>query len=168
MKNFLENNENFAYRDNLSGHFTGSAWVVSPDFSEALLIHHVKLDKWMQPGGHLEHGDTSFLDGAQREAREEMGIDGFRVVSDEIFDVDIHTIPEKNHEPEHEHYDVRYILSLDNNDISKIDTIEIHGAKWIKIEDLLAMDISDSIRRMAEKTQNLAREYQIKNTISSL
>ena len=33
----------------LSGHVTGSAWVVSPDRSKALLLHHKKLNRWLQP-----------------------------------------------------------------------------------------------------------------------
>lgn len=157
MKNFLEKHENFAYRTNLVGHFTGSAWVVNHDFTEALLIHHVKLNKWLQPGGHFEMEDTSFLDGAMREAREEIGIEGFRPVSNEIFDIDIHKIPEKNSEPEHEHLDVRYILTIDNMDTSQIDAAEVHGAKWIPIDELLSENIEESIRRMAEKTKKLQK-----------
>ena len=52
------------------------------------------------------------------------------------------------------------MLSLDNTDTSQIDTIEVHGAKWIKIDDLLQMDINDSIKRMAEKTQKLATNFK--------
>src|SRR5690606_7888674 len=33
------------------GHVTGSAWVVSPDRRRCLLVHHAKLDRWLQPGG---------------------------------------------------------------------------------------------------------------------
>lgn len=157
MKNFLENNDNFAYRTNHIGHFTGSAWIVNSDFTKTLLIHHAKLNKWLQPGGHLEKEDTSFLDGAMREAREEIGIDEFKPVSTEIFDIDIHTIPEKNEEPAHEHLDVRYLLTLDNTDVSKIDTIEVHGAQWVYIDDLLWLDTESSIRRMAEKTKKLQK-----------
>lgn len=155
MKNFLKENENFAYRSNLSGHFTGSAWIVNENFDKALLIHHVKLDKWMQPGGHIELGDNSFLAASLREAKEETGISDFHVISENIFDIDIHLIPEKNHEKEHFHYDVRYFLQAKNNNIT-IDTAEVHNAKWIAIDDLLNENTEESIRRMAEKTKNFA------------
>ena len=33
------------------GHITGSAWVLSHDRTKCLLLHHRKLDRWLQPGG---------------------------------------------------------------------------------------------------------------------
>jgi hypothetical protein len=36
------------------GHITGSAWVLSPDRQKVLLVHHAKLDRWLQPGGHSD------------------------------------------------------------------------------------------------------------------
>jgi len=34
------------------GHLTGSAVVVSARGDEVLLLHHRKLDRWLQPGCH--------------------------------------------------------------------------------------------------------------------
>ncbi len=128
---------------------------MNEDFSKVLLIHHVKLDKWMQPGGHIELGDSSFLEASIREAKEETGLQDLSVVSQNIFDIDIHAIPAKNHEKEHFHYDVRYFLQAKNNNIT-IDTAEVHNAKWIAIDDLLNENTEESIRRMTEKTKNFA------------
>ena len=166
MKSFLDTHDVFAHRSNLAGHFTGSAWVINPDATHALLIHHVKLDRWFQPGGHTEYGDASFRDASLREAREEIGVDGFKLVSDTIFDIDVHPIPEKGMEPAHKHYDVRYLLTLDNMDVSKIDTIEVHGARWIAIDELLQdKSISQSIRRMAEKTRQYRLSHVVKKSV---
>ena len=38
-------------KDNYDGHFTGSAWIVSPDKEEILMTHHKKLGMWLQLGG---------------------------------------------------------------------------------------------------------------------
>jgi tmRNA-binding protein len=38
-------------RTHLPGHFTASAWVVSPDRERVLLLHHRKLDRWLNRGG---------------------------------------------------------------------------------------------------------------------
>src|SRR5437762_10909961 len=44
------------------GHFTASAFVLSPDYDEVLLIFHKKLGRWLQPGGHVDAGDASPMD----------------------------------------------------------------------------------------------------------
>ncbi len=49
------------------GHFTASAFVVSVDGDSILLIHHAKLGRWLQPGGHIEVDDAS-IEGATRRA----------------------------------------------------------------------------------------------------
>ena len=41
-------------------HITGSAWVVSPDCEQVLLMHHRKLNQWFQPGGHAD-GEPDIL-----------------------------------------------------------------------------------------------------------
>jgi 8-oxo-dGTP pyrophosphatase MutT (NUDIX family) len=55
------------------GHVTGSAWIVSPDRQKVVLLHHFKLDRWLQPGGHAD-GDPDILGVALREAEEETGL----------------------------------------------------------------------------------------------
>ncbi|CAM5250011.1 NUDIX hydrolase OS=Rhodanobacter lindaniclasticus OX=75310 GN=B1991_17415 PE=4 SV=1 [Rhodanobacter lindaniclasticus] len=95
-------------RRNRIGHFTGSALLVSSDGERVLLMHHRKLDRWLQPGGHAD-GDTDLPRVALREAHEETGIDGLRVEGG-IFDLDRHAIPARGDEPQHWHYDVRYVV----------------------------------------------------------
>jgi 8-oxo-dGTP pyrophosphatase MutT (NUDIX family) len=94
-------------RTHLPGHITGSAWIVDPSNTQALLVHHAKLNKWVQPGGHAD-GDENILQVALREAEEETGLKKLRVVNDTPFDVDIHLIPKRADFPEHFHFDIRY------------------------------------------------------------
>ena len=56
------------------GHFTASGFVVSPDGSSLLLIHHRRLDRWLQPGGHIDPEDASPIAAAAREVTEETGV----------------------------------------------------------------------------------------------
>ena len=49
-------------RARLDGHFTGSAWVVSTDGQRVLLMHHRKLGRWLQLGGHAD-GDADLAQG---------------------------------------------------------------------------------------------------------
>src|SRR3546814_2817239 len=84
-----------------------SSDVCSSDL-RVLLTHHRKLDRWLQLGGHAD-GDRDLARSALREAEEESGLSGLRVVPG-IFDLDRHMIPEHKGVPAHWHYDVRYVV----------------------------------------------------------
>jgi 8-oxo-dGTP pyrophosphatase MutT (NUDIX family) len=67
-------------RDCPDGHLTASTLVVDADHRRALLTLHGKEGRWLQLGGHCEPGDTTLADAAAREAREESGIEGLRLL----------------------------------------------------------------------------------------
>src|SRR4029453_15241807 len=77
------------------GHLTGSAITVSADGAHVLLLHHRKLDRWLQPGGHGDPGETTGEEGALREALEESGIEGLTLHprAPRPLDGDVHDIP---------------------------------------------------------------------------
>ena len=77
-----------------------------------LLLHHRKLDRWLQPGGHAEPGEADGEEVALREAREETGIAALRLHPDapRPLDVDVHAIPARGSEPAHLHLDLRYVV----------------------------------------------------------
>lgn len=136
-------------RAHLAGHFTGSAWVVSRDGEKALLLHHAKLDRWLQPGGHAD-GEVDLGRVALREAEEETGLPGLRVEAD-IFDLDRHTIPARGAEPEHWHWDVRYVVRCSGGETPRINS-ESRAFAWRRIDDLAGDGSLDpSIRRMAAR-----------------
>lgn len=60
-------------RETMPGHVTTSAFVLSPDHTQILLIDHVVIGRWLQPGGHYEPA-ASFHESALREAVEETGV----------------------------------------------------------------------------------------------
>lgn len=135
-------------RTHLPGHITGSAWIVNHDQTKTLLVHHAKLNKWVQPGGHAD-GDENILAVAQREAEEETGLLNF-IVEDSIFDIDIHTIPARKDFPEHQHYDIRFLFHA-NEQESIVISEESHDVKWIPMDQLKNFTNERSVLRMSEK-----------------
>lgn len=131
------------------GHITGSAWVVNGDGSEILLTHHRKLDRWLQLGGHTD-GEADVLSVAMKEAEEESGLTDFSQVGTGIFDIDIHPIPERKGEPEHLHYDVRYVLRANGcTDYTVSD--ESHDLRWVKPDEVQTLTTETSMMRMVAK-----------------
>ena len=134
MLEFFNKDKNCFQKDNQKGHFTGSAWVVSPDRSQVLMTNHKKLNMWLQLGGHAD-GTEDLISVAIREAKEESGFNEFVLLSDRIFDLEIHEVPAIADEPVHYHYDVRFLLEADpkNNTIvvsdeSPTDHVQIEQA----------------------------------------
>jgi len=109
VRRFVTEDPRWWDRENTRGHVTASAWVIDPDDRSILLVHHRKLDRWLQPGGHLED-EQSIHAAAEREAREETGLTDLRWRTTNIFDLDIHTIPERQGFPAHQHFDVRSLF----------------------------------------------------------
>ncbi|MFQ5469202.1 MAG: NUDIX hydrolase [Gammaproteobacteria bacterium] len=124
--------------------------MTNVNYTHALLIHHKKLDRWLQPGGHVEN-DTNILETALREAKEETGINDFQIPLENIFDIDIHTIPAIKKEREHYHYDVRFLLVADEYSPITISH-ESNDLKWFSLAEISAMNEGPSIQRMVDKT----------------
>ena len=91
-------------------HVTGSAIVVS---ARGVVLHlHKRMNLWLQPGGHIEPGETPW-DAARREAEEETGLTvefappagGGPGTPPALAHVDVHAGPRG-----HTHLDLRYIL----------------------------------------------------------
>nr|WP_293836098.1 NUDIX hydrolase [uncultured Arsenicibacter sp.] len=149
---FVEQQPDCFERSLLIGHVTGSAWIVSPDRSQAVLIHHRKLDRWFQPGGHCD-GDPDVAAVAMKEAEEETGLRSIRLVSPDIFDIDVHPIPAKGEIPAHLHYDIRFLLEA-NPDEAFEHSEETNDIQWVKVDVMADFTDSESILRMIRKKNN--------------
>ena len=154
MLNFYQNNKNCFCKDNIKGHFTGSAWIVNSRKDHILMTHHKKLNMWLQLGGHAD-GEKDLIKVALKEAKEESGFQEFNLLSKDIFDLDIHEIEAMNNEPRHLHYDVRFLLEADPNEHKIIVSDESHDVKWIPIKNVINYNSEESIKRMVLKTTKL-------------
>jgi 8-oxo-dGTP pyrophosphatase MutT (NUDIX family) len=149
FKSFLETYDDGFVRSNTFGHFTGSAWLVSADGERVLLTHHRKLGRWLQLGGHAD-GDSDLARVALREAEEESGLSDL-VVEGDIFDLDRHWIPDRNGEPGHWHYDVRYVVRATGKENFTVSEESLELA-WKDIAPIASDPNADeSMRRMAQR-----------------
>jgi 8-oxo-dGTP pyrophosphatase MutT (NUDIX family) len=131
------------------GHFTASAFVLSPDGRRLLLIHHGKLHRWLQPGGHIDSEDPSPEAGARREAAEETGQTDLERLATGLFDLDVHAIPALGAEPAHLHFDLRFLFRARNEDLRA--TSEVKDAAWFRLEDIDLRDSDASVMRALGK-----------------
>lgn len=149
FQEFVETNPQCFERFLQKGHITGSAWLIDSKEENVLLTHHKKLKKWFQLGGHSD-GNPNTLEVALSEAKEESGIKNIQIISKEIFDIDIHLIPEGKTEPAHYHYDVRFAFKVVGNE-EFILSEESLALAWIPISNLSKKTKEESMLRMGRK-----------------
>lgn len=146
---FARTHADCLHRTCLTGHLTGSAFVVDAAREWVLLTHHRKLDRWLQPGGHAD-GEADLLAVALREAREETGVAALLPMASEVFDVDRHRIPARAGEPAHWHHDVRFLLQADPSEPLVVSS-ESRALAWVPLRELATYNADESILRMARK-----------------
>lgn len=136
-------------RTHLPGHITGSSFIVSHDRSKTLLVHHAKLNRWLQPGGHCD-GEANVINVARREAAEETGVSRLQLISTEVYDLDIHPIPERKDFPRHDHYDIRFLFVASERDPITVSE-ESHDVRWISLDELEKFNGETSMIRLRAK-----------------
>jgi 8-oxo-dGTP pyrophosphatase MutT (NUDIX family) len=155
-------------RTTYPAHFTGSALVVDADGSRVLLQHHRKPSRWLHFGVHCD-GDEDILRVARREAQEKSGIWGLIVASQAPIDLQIYEIPSRGPEPRHFHYDVRFLLIAPEYAVSILSVSEedekdgedeqgeeASELRWFNVEELVGMELDDSLRRLIAKARPVA------------
>jgi 8-oxo-dGTP pyrophosphatase MutT (NUDIX family) len=122
------------------GHVTTSALIVSPDYRETLLIDHIVIGRWLQPGGHYEPADAFHLS-AMREAIEETSVTGLVLHRwhrdrDVPFRIDSHDVPgnPRRDEPPHVHHDLQYLFIADPATPLAAQADEVHAVAWKPID----------------------------------
>jgi 8-oxo-dGTP pyrophosphatase MutT (NUDIX family) len=124
------------------GHLTSSGIVFDRRDKHVLLIHHNMLERWLQPGGHLEPGELP-PHAARREVYEETGVEPETLLSRirehaVPIDIDSHDIPAnpRKGEPPHTHHDFRFVFSINRaaHQIT-LQQEEVADAVWMETHD---------------------------------
>lgn len=132
------------------GHLTGSALVVDSDHRRVLLLLHTKLRRWLQPGGHAD-GDHELAGVALKEATEETGIDGLRVLVPAV-DLDVHAVDHGDELGEHLHLDLRFVVLAPPRSV-EAPNHESLDARWVSWDDLSDAVDEDGVVRLAARAR---------------
>ena len=136
---FLRTGADFLTRENTAAHLTASAWVVSPDRSQVVMVYHNLYQSWSWMGGHAD-GEADLLQVAKKEVMEECGLKELRIVSPEIFSLEVLCVD--GHEKKgkylssHLHLNVTYLFEADPSQLLRIKPDENSGVDWIAVEDI--------------------------------
>ena len=124
------------------GHITASGLVLTPSRDAVLLIYHERLERWLQPGGHVEASDKSVADAARREVVEETDI---RVddLDAALVAIDVHGIPATQSEPTHFHHDFMFRFHLRQ----PASPARGRQAIWCAIPELDRYNVDEPLRR---------------------
>ncbi|MCK5944353.1 MAG: NUDIX hydrolase [Planctomycetes bacterium] len=151
---FATGHDDCLVRACVPGHITSSAWILSPDGEQVLLTHHKKLGKWLQLGGHVD-GEAHVERACLREAQEESGMQRFTFVpwagADLVpLDLDVHPIPARASEPEHLHWDVRFLLQAEPSQ-QLVISAESNRLEWVPAARLEQFTGEESVLRLHRK-----------------
>ncbi len=140
------------------GHITGAAWVVSDDQRRVVLVHHRKLGRWLQPGGHAD-GDGDVAGVAWKEATEETGLSHLTMIDTGgtlvPLDVDVHEIPPRYGEDgeliedAHEHHDIRFLFVTSEQTLAT--SHESYEVRWFDMANVRQLTSEASVLRLLDK-----------------
>jgi len=151
VETFVRENSACFERSLTSGHITGSSWIVDLNRSHALFSHHKKLNMWLQLGGHAD-GDPDVFRVALKEAEEESGLKRIMPLSHQIFDIDVHLVPDGG--SGHYHYDIRFIFEADRQE-KLVVSDESHSLAWTELDTIEEVVTEPSILRMYSKAKGI-------------
>lgn len=137
------------------GHLTASGIVLSPRRDRVLLVHHRRLDRWLQPGGHIEDGDANLLAAARREVIEETAADLDTEFQPILIGMDVHEIPAARGEPDHLHHDVLFAFIA--RSLARQRSEESHDVHWAPVAEIARFDPDPPLERTLRRSVEILR-----------
>lgn len=140
MLAFWEKNPDCFSRENLIAHFTTSIWTVNKERTKTLMVYHNLYDSWSWIGGHAD-GCENLADVAMRELQEETGVKNARLISNDIYSLEILTVEghvkKGTYVPSHLHLNVTYLAEAEETESLVVKEDENKGVKWFTFEEAL-------------------------------
>ena len=141
LLNWLDSGLDIYSRRCGAAHLTASAWVVSPDRAQVLMIYHNISRSWAWMGGHAD-GMEDLHAVAEKEVREECGLEALTALGGGIFSLEVLTVDghEKrgHYVSSHLHLNVTYLFEADPSAPVFIKPDENSGVAWIPTGEVAA------------------------------
>ncbi len=131
------------------GHITASGVVLAAERDRVLLVFHRRLQRWLQPGGHVEPEDPDLPAAARREVLEETGVELDPHLPPVLIGVDVHQIPARGDEPPHLHHDIVFRFVADGD--GTIAPEWGRDVQWYAVDRLDDCDADVALRRSVER-----------------
>lgn len=142
-------------------HYTSTVFIVSKERPiKVLLVHHKKFEKWMPPGGHIEH-DENPIEAVIREAQEESDIDirsyieESKTIDDRAISLPLPTfileerIDAHGDHPEHYHIDLVYAVEVPYQAV-KHRAEESHDIGWFTEKEMKDLPMFSNVEHEIE------------------
>jgi ADP-ribose pyrophosphatase YjhB (NUDIX family) len=94
---------------------------------------------------------------ALREGQEESGLRDLADAAGGVFDLDIHPIPAAKGEPEHAHFDIRYLARTAEPEAAVIDRAESKALAWVTLDRAAELMPGPESLRVIRKIERLWR-----------
>lgn len=146
LRHLAEHPADGMWRECAAGHITASTAVLDASGTRVLLTLHSKIKAWLQLGGHCEPGDETLAGAALREATEESGIAGLRLLPDPI-QLDRHAV--RCHPEGSWHLDVQY-AAVAPADARHVISEESDDLAWFPV-DALPASTDEVVRRLVTR-----------------
>ena len=150
-------------RENQVAHFTASIWTVNKERTKTLMVYHNLYDSWSWIGGHAD-GIEDLSAVALRELQEETGVKHAKLVSEDIFSLEILAVnghmKKGKYVPSHLHLNVTYLAEADESEALTVKEDENSAVKWWTFEEALRVSkepwfVEHIYKKLIEKCRKL-------------
>ena len=135
-------------------HITAGALLLNHDEDRILLMHHKKLNQWMQFGGHAD-GEYNLYNVAAKEVFEESGIEGIAFLEPQPLEVARFSYPKEVFGYSKSMLDVRFLAKAPQGAVAQKNS-ESKELRWCTLEEAFALAAGNS----DDGTTELLKKYQ--------
>jgi len=161
VANWLQGANNIfriAKPDNPPKHLVSYFVVYDPDAQKLLLVDHITANMWLPSGGHVEI-DEHPRETVRREATEELElVADFSIIGEAPAFI---TVTETRGPGTHTDVSFWYVIAGNSTEELNYDTREMRGLKWLKFDEVLAMEdelLDPHMKRFVYKLDGMLHE----------